>query len=60
MDRRGFLKDKEFIKRELSEWKPHIVYVNAQSTLTPDFGDFKTEINYIEPDFKKLMNSEAR
>jgi len=55
-----FLKDKEFIKRELSEWKPHIVYVNAQSTLTPDFGDFKTEINYIEPDFKKLMNSEAR
>lgn len=55
-----FMKDKEFIKRELSEWKPHIVYVNAQSTLTPDFSDFKTEINYIEPDFKKLMNSEAR
>lgn len=55
-----FLKDKEFIKRELSEWKPHIVYVNAQSTLNPDFGDFKTEINYIEPDFKKLMNSEVK
>ncbi len=55
-----FMKDKEFIKRELSEWKPHIVYVNAQSTLNPDFGDFKTEINYIEPDFKKLMNSEVK
>ncbi|MGB9812183.1 MAG: site-specific DNA-methyltransferase [Thermovenabulum sp.] len=55
-----FMKDKEFIKKELSEWKPHIVYVNAQSTLTPDFGDFVAEINYIEPDFKKLMNSEVR
>jgi adenine-specific DNA-methyltransferase len=29
-----FKKDKEFIKEELKNWKPHIVYVNGQS------GDF--------------------
>jgi adenine-specific DNA-methyltransferase len=50
-------KDKEFIKKELKDWKPQIVYVNCpeDTVLTPDFGDFQVEIRYIEPDFKKLM-----
>jgi adenine-specific DNA-methyltransferase len=52
-------KDKEFIKKELKDWKPQIVYVNCpeNTVLTPDFGDFQVEIRYIEPDFKKLMES---
>jgi adenine-specific DNA-methyltransferase len=50
-----FKKDKEFIKQELKEWKPQVVYVNGQSILTPNFGDFQVEINYIEPKFKTLM-----
>jgi len=50
-----FKKDKEFIIKELSEWKPYIVYVNGQSVLTPNFGDFQVEIKYIEPEFKRLM-----
>ncbi|MBM7581853.1 adenine-specific DNA-methyltransferase [Caldicoprobacter guelmensis] len=49
--------DKEFIKQELAEWQPQIVYINAQSVLTSDFGTFAAEIRYIEPEFKKLMNS---
>ena len=50
-------KDKEFIKKELKDWKPQIVYVNCpeNTVLTPDFGDFQVEIRYIEPEFKKLM-----
>lgn len=52
-----FKEDKEFIKQELKEWKPHIVYVNAQSVLTPNFGDYEVEIRYIEPEFKKLMGA---
>jgi adenine-specific DNA-methyltransferase len=50
-----FKKDKEFIKQELKEWKPQVVYVNGQSILTPNFGDFQVELNYIEPKFKRLM-----
>ncbi|MFZ8832168.1 MAG: site-specific DNA-methyltransferase, partial [Thermodesulfobacteriaceae bacterium] len=50
-----FKKDKEFIKQELQEWKPQVVYVNGQSILTPNFGDFQVELNYIEPRFKRLM-----
>jgi adenine-specific DNA-methyltransferase len=50
-----FKRDKEFIKQELKEWKPQVVYVNGQSILTPNFGDFQVEINYIEPKFKRLM-----
>ncbi len=29
-----FKKDKEFIKQELKEWKPQVVYINGQSVLT--------------------------
>jgi adenine-specific DNA-methyltransferase len=50
-----FKKDKEFIKQELREWKPQVVYVNGQSILTPNFGDFQVELHYIEPEFKRLM-----
>ncbi len=50
-----FKKDKEFIKQELKEWKPQVVYINGQSILTPNFDDFQAEIRYIEPEFKKLM-----
>ncbi len=48
-------KDKEFIKNELKDWKPQIVYVNGQSILTPNFEDFQVEIKYVEPEFKRLM-----
>jgi len=50
-------KDKEFIKKELEDWRPQVVYVNCpnNTVLTPDFGDFQVEIRYIEPEFKKLM-----
>ncbi len=50
-----FKKDKEFIKQELKEWKPQVVYINGQSTLTQNFDDFYAEIRYIEPEFKRLM-----
>jgi len=46
-----FKKDKEFIIKELSEWKPYIVYVNGQSVLTPK----NFEVRVIEPEFKRLM-----
>jgi len=51
--------DKDFIKKELEDWKPQIVYVNCpeNTVLTPDFGDFQVEIRYIEPEFKKLMET---
>ncbi len=50
-----FKKDKEFIKQELKEWKPQVVYINGQSILTQNFDDFHAEIRYIEPEFKKLV-----
>ncbi len=50
-----FKKDKEFIKQELKEWKPQVVYINGQSILTPNFDDFQAEIKCIEQDFKMLM-----
>ncbi|MCM8817110.1 MAG: site-specific DNA-methyltransferase, partial [Candidatus Omnitrophica bacterium] len=46
-----FKKDKEFIIKELENWKPHIIYVNGQSVLTPK----NWEVRYIEPEFKRLM-----
>ena len=48
-----FKKDKEFIVNEIKEWQPGIVYINGQSVLTPTIG----EIRYIEPEFKRLMES---
>jgi adenine-specific DNA-methyltransferase len=52
-----FRKDKEFIKEELKNWKPQVVYVNGQSVLTNNFGDFQADIKYIEPEFKRLMEA---
>ncbi len=46
-----FIKDKEFIRDELSQWQPNIVYVNGQSILTPK----NFEVRVIEPEFKRLM-----
>jgi len=50
-----FKKDKEIIIREIETWRPHIVYVNGQSVLTPKLGEHRAEIRYIEPEFKTLM-----
>jgi adenine-specific DNA-methyltransferase len=50
-----YIKDKEFIKQELKEWKPQVVYINGQSILTPNFGDFQVELRCTETEFKKLM-----
>ncbi len=50
-----FKKDKEFIKQELKEWKPQVIYISGQSILTQNFDDFQAEIRYIEPEFKRLM-----
>ncbi|MEM5816221.1 MAG: site-specific DNA-methyltransferase, partial [Candidatus Aenigmatarchaeota archaeon] len=47
-----FKKDKEFIVKELENWKPHIVYINGQNVLTPQ----NWEVRYIEPEFKRLMD----
>ena len=48
-------KDKEFIIEELQPWKPHIVYINGQSVLTPKLGEQTVEIRNIEPEFQRLM-----
>ncbi|MFN4220626.1 MAG: DNA methyltransferase, partial [bacterium] len=50
-DEEDFKEDKEFIIRELESWKPHVVYINGQSVLTPK----NWEVRYIEPEFKRLM-----
>jgi len=50
-----FKEDRDFIRQELKDWKPQVVYINGQSVLTPDFGDFQVEIRHIEPEFKRLM-----
>ncbi len=50
-----FKRDKEFIKQELKEWKPQVVYVSGQSILMQDLHGFRAEIRYIEPEFKRLM-----
>ena len=57
----NFKEDKEFIIKELAclsgrqePWAPHIVYVNGKSVLTPKLGNHKTEIRYIEPEFKRF------
>ena len=52
---KDFKEDKEFIMKELEHWTPHVVYVNGQSILTPNFGSFTSEIRSIEPEFKKLI-----
>lgn len=47
--------DKKFIREELKEWTPQVVYINGQSILTPDFEDFRADIRSIESEFKRLM-----
>ncbi|MFH8108105.1 MAG: hypothetical protein QXJ25_03720 [Candidatus Aenigmatarchaeota archaeon] len=48
-----FKEDKEFIIKELENWKPQVVYINGQSVLTPK----NWEVRYIEPEFKRLMET---
>ena len=52
-----FAKDKEFIKQELKDWQPSIVYVNAQCTLTSDFNGTQIDVRSIEDSFKRLMEA---
>ncbi|MEO0233452.1 MAG: hypothetical protein ABIL90_05850, partial [candidate division WOR-3 bacterium] len=44
---------REFIIKELENWKPQVVYINGQSVLTPK----NWEVRYIEPEFKRLMET---
>ena len=52
-----FAKDKEFIKQELKDWQPSIVYVNGQCTLTSDFNGIQIDVRSIEDSFKRLMEA---
>ena len=52
---KDFEEDKKFIREELKEWTPQMVYINGQSILTPDFEDFRADIRSIESEFKRLM-----
>jgi adenine-specific DNA-methyltransferase len=52
-----FAADRDFIVGEIGSWAPAIVYINGQSVLTPDLGDYSVEIRQIEPEFKTLMDS---
>jgi len=52
-----FSKDKEFIKQELKDWQPSIVYVNGQCTLTSDFNGIQVDVRSIEDSFKRLMEA---
>ena len=54
-DQKTFKKDKDFITENLLPWKPHIIYVNGQSVLTPEMGDSRVEVRHIESEFRKLM-----
>ncbi len=55
-----FMEDKAFIIGQLGEWAPHVVYINGQSVLTPQFGMHTVEIRQIEPEFKTRMLSQQR
>jgi adenine-specific DNA-methyltransferase len=52
-----FAKDKEFMKQELKDWQPSIVYVNGQCTLTSDFNGTQIDVRSIEDSFKSLMEA---
>ena len=52
---KDYEEDKKFIREELKEWTPQVVYINGQSILTPDFEDFRADIRSIESEFKRLM-----
>ena len=54
-DEEKYKEDKEFIKKELKDWKPQIIYINGQSIVTQNFDDFLVDIKYIEPEFKRLI-----
>jgi len=52
-----FAKDKEFIKQELKDWQPNMIYVNGQCTLTSDFNGIQIDVRSIEDSFKRLMEA---
>jgi adenine-specific DNA-methyltransferase len=52
-----FAKDKEFIKQELKDWQPSIVYVNGQCTLTSDFNGIQIDVRSVEDSFKRLTEA---
>lgn len=52
---KDYEEDKKFIREELKEWTPQVVYINGQSILTPVFEDFRADIRSIESEFKRLM-----
>lgn len=52
---KDFLDDKNYIKSEIEQWMPSVIYVNGQSVLTLKFNKFEASIKYIEPEFKMLM-----
>ncbi len=54
-DEKAYKKDKEFIEKHIATWNPHVVYINGQSILTPELGDARVDLRYIEPEFQRLM-----
>jgi adenine-specific DNA-methyltransferase len=54
-DKKTFKKDKDFIEENILPWKPQVVYVNGQSVLTPELGETRADVRYIESEFRKLM-----
>lgn len=50
-----FKRDREFIRQEIKDWAPQVVYINGQNTLTPKIGSHTAEIRAIEPEFRKRM-----
>ena len=54
-EEKDYEEDKKFIREELKEWTPQVVYINGQSILTPVFEDFRADIRSIESEFKRLM-----
>ncbi len=52
-----FANDKEFIKQELKDWQPNMIYVNGQCTITSNFDSIKVDIRSLEDSFKRLMEA---
>ncbi len=50
-----YSQDKVFVVENLLPWKPHIIYINGQSILTPKLGESNVEVRYIEAEFRRLM-----
>ena len=52
-----FLKDQEFIVKELTLWNPQVIYINGLYNLPPKLNESLVEVRSIEPEFKKLMEN---